>query len=388
MDMPLDAKHPIILPKKHHLTDIIIMHDHKASGHVGRDHVISNLRQKYWIVHGKSTVKAVLSKCFLCKIRRAKRLYPKMADLPEGRLAWNEPPFSHCGVDAFGHFYIKQGRKRLKRWGIIFTCLTVRAVHLEVVESSDTDDFINSVRRFVNRRGSPSHMYSDCGTNFKGATTELREMIENLDKTKINTFATSHEIVWHFNPPAAPHMGGVWERLVKSVKQVLHATMQDRVLTDPQFATTLTEVESILNNRPLTHASSDVHDLEALTPNHILLGLHRKWNSMLDTDEQDVLSRRKWRQVQGVARDFWDRWRKDYLPTLMKRACWSGSMPNYQAGELVLLKDDNPIKGKWELARIVKVLPGDDDVVRVAELRTKTGNCVRPVAKLARLEDN
>ena len=387
-DIPLDSKHPIILPKRHHLTDLIIMHDHKTNGHVGRDHVLSNLRQKYWIVHGKSTIKTVLSKCFYCKVRRAKRMYPKMADLPEGRMAWNEPPFSHCGVDLFGPFQIKHGRKRLKRWGVIFTCLTIRAVHLEVVESIDTDDFVNSVRRFVNRRGSPSHMYSDCGTNFKGATEELEEMIENLDKTKIDSFATSHEIVWHFNPPAAPHMGGVWERLVKSVKQVLHATMLDRVLTDPQFTTTLTEVESILNNRPLTHASSDVDDLEALTPNHILLGLHRKWNSMLDTDEQDVLSRRKWRQVQGAARDFWDRWRKDYLPTLTKRTRWSGSVPNYQIGELVMLTDDNPIKKKWELARIVQVLPSDDNVVRVVELRTKTGNYIRPVAKLARLEDN
>ena len=228
-------------------------------------------------------------------------------------------------------------------------------------------------------------MCSDCGTNLKGA--ELEEMIEKFDKTKINSFAASHEIVWHFNPPASPHIGGVWERLVKSVKEVLHATMQDRILTDPHLATTFTEVESILNNRPLTHASGDVSDLEALTPN-ILLGLHRKWNSMLDTDERDVLSHRKWRQVQGAARNFWDRWRKDYLPTLTKRERWSGSVPNYQTGELVMLLNDNPIKGKWELARIVKTLPGDDDVVRTVELRTRTGNYVRPVAKLARLEDD
>ena len=106
-------------------------------------------------------------------------------------------------------------------------------------------------------------MYSDCGTNFKGASAELEEFVENLDRSKVDTFATSHQISWHFNPPAAPHMGGAWERLVKSVKEVLRTTMQDRVLTDSQLATTLTEVESILNNRPLTQASSDVEDLEA-----------------------------------------------------------------------------------------------------------------------------
>ncbi len=387
-EISFDAKHPIILPKDHPLTELIVMDNHKQSGHVGRDHVLSNLQQQYWIIHGKATIKAVLRKCFKCRVRKAKRMFPQMSELPECRLAWKEPPFSHCGVDLFGPIIIKQGRKRLKRWGVIYTCMTVRSVHLEVVESPDTDDFINSTRRFVNRRGSPTDMYSDCGTNFKGATTELSDFVENLDRTKINSFATSHAIAWHFNPPAAPHMGGAWERLVKSVKEVLYATMQDRVLTDFQFATLLTEVESILNNRPITSASSDVNDLEALTPNHILLGLHRKWDSMLDTNDRDVLSRRKWRQVQGAAVEFWKRWRKEYLPLLIKRPCWKGSTPNYQSGELVMLKDDNAIKGKWELARIVNTLPGRDNVVRTVEVQTKDGKYVRPVSKLAKLEDD
>jgi hypothetical protein len=183
-------------------------------------------------------------------------------------------------------------------------------------------------------------------------------------------------------------MGGAWERLVKSVKEVLHATMQDRVLTDSQFATVLTEVESILNNRPITSASSDVNDFEALTPNHILLGLHRKWNTMLDENERDVLSRRKWRQVQAAAVEFWKRWRTEYLPLLTKRPCWKTTTPNYQPGELVMVKDDNAVKGKWELARIVKTLPGRDDVVRTVEIQTKDGKYVRPVSKLAKLEDD
>ena len=168
------------------------------------------------------------------------------------------------------------------------------------------------------------------------------------------------------------------EWLIKSVKEVLHAIMQDRVLTDSQFATVLTEVESILNNRPITSASSDVNGFEALTPNHI---------TMLDTDERDVLSRRKWRQVQGAVVDFWQRWRLEYMPLLMKRPCWKGNVPNYQPGDLVMLKNDKFVKGKWELARIVKTLPGKDNVVRTVEVRTKNGNYVRPVHKLAKLED-
>ena len=231
-------------------------------------------------------------------------------------------------------------------------------------------------------------MYSDCGTNFKGATAELSDFVENLDRKKIGSFAASRNITWHYNPPAAPHMGGAWERLVRSVKEILHMIMQDRVLTDSQFITLLTEVESILNNRPLTSASSDINDLEALTPNHILLGLHQNWDSMLDTNERDVLSRRKWRQVQGAAAEFWKRWHMEYLPLLTKRPCWKGTTPNYQSGELVMLKEDNVVKGKWKLARIVKTLPGKDDVVRTVEVQTKDGKYVRPVSKLAKLEED
>ena len=130
----------------------------------------------------------------LLQIRRAKRHLPKMADLPEGRGAIGEAPFSHCGVDLIGPVIVKEGRKRLKRWIVLFTCLTVRCVHLEVVETAETDSYINSMRRFTNRRGCPHTMYSDNGSNFRGATAELREFISNLDQDAINTFTAGLNI--------------------------------------------------------------------------------------------------------------------------------------------------------------------------------------------------
>ena len=198
-------------------------------------------------------------------------MFPFMADLPECRAAIGEPPFSHCGCDLFGPVMVKHGRQRLKRWVVLFTCMTVRCIHLEVVEDCETDSFINSVRRFVNRRGSPTHMYSDNGTNFVGACSELIEFVQKLDKPKIVDFATTFKINWSFNPPCAPHMGGAWERLVRSVKEVLYRLIKDHVLTDAQLATVLTEAESVVNS-PLTHISGDPSDLGALTPSHILLG--------------------------------------------------------------------------------------------------------------------
>ncbi len=266
--------------------------------------------------------------------------------------------------------------------------MTVRCIHLEVVEDCETDSFINALRRLVNRRGSPTDMYSDNGTNFKGACKELEEFIQKMDKKKIADFATTFNINWSFNPPGAPHMGGAWERLVRSVKEVLYALVKEHVLTDPQLLTVLTEAENIVNSRPLTHLSEYANDLGALTPNHILLGKYRNWASIAGTNEADITSRKKYKQVQACGAIFWARWTKEYLPTLMKRTKWKGHRPTFKVGELVLLQDDDLKRRKWPLARITKVISGEDGVVRSVELRARNGVYTRPVIKLYKLEDN
>ena len=387
IEISFESKHQPILPKHHQVTKIIIDWYHRRNGHVGPEHVLSLIRERYWVVCGRTVIRSVLSRCFFCIIRRALRQFPRMADLPAGRAAFGQPPFAHCGCDCIGPVIVKQGRKQLKRWVVIFTCLTVRAIHLEVVESYDTSAFINAMRRFVNRRGCPLEMYSDNGTNFRGATSELKEFVFKLDKEAINNWATSLQIVWHFNPPKAPHMGGIWERLVRSVKEVMTGLMHDHVLTDPQLYTFLTETENIVNSRPLTHVSDHVDDMEALTPNHILLGLHRNWASISNTDERDITSRKQWRQVQALRAQFWSRWTKEYLPTLTKRTCWRKDVPNMKVGELVLVQDDDIKRGKWPLARVIRVMPGRDGIVRVAEIKTRSGVYTRPTSKLLRLED-
>ena len=384
-----EAKHQIVLPKKHHLTDLIVSHEHRRKGHIGPAHVLSELRQEFWVIHGKSVVKRIIKKCFFCKIRRAKIMFPYMADLPVGRTSMSNPPFSHCGVDLFGPIMIKQGRKKLKRYGVLFTCLTVRCVHLEVVETAETDTFINALRRFVNRRGSPLVIYSDNGTNFKGASAELAEFRESLDKKKIETFCADVSIKWIFNPPSAPHMGGIWERLVRSTKEVLMGLVNEKTLTDDQLYTVLTEVESILNSRPITHLSDDVNDLEPITPNHILLGLHKKWSSIATSNERDVVSRKKWRQVQAISKMFWSRWQKEYLPEITKRSKWTEKTNgSFKEGELVLVLDDMTRKGSWNLGRLTELKVSDDGIVRVVKVKTKNGTYTRPVAKIAKLEDN
>lgn len=383
-----DSMHQLILPYNHHVTKIIISHEHVTNGHIGPEHTLSNLRDSLWIMNGRTAIRSVLRNCFFCKIKRAMRMYPYMGDLPGCRIAFEEPPYTNCGVDLFGPLYIKEGRKRLKRWGVLFTCLTVRCIHLEIVEGIGTDPFINTLRRFTNRRGCPKKMYSDCGTNFTGATSELAEFIAGLDRDVISNAAAEMTIDWKFNPPSAPHMGGAWERLVRSVKEVMCGLMKDRILTDFQLLTLFTEVENIINSRPLTHISDDIDDLTALTPNHILLGMHRNWGYVADTSYIDISSRKKWRQVQALSQCFWTQWKKQYLPSLTKRGKWKEKKPNVKVGDLVLLDDDSTRRGKWPLARITKVSPGADGIIRVADVRTKDGTYTRPIVKLLRLEDD
>ena len=388
--VPMAMKHPPILPGTHPVTKVIVEWTHRKKGHVGPDHVLSLLRELYWILGARTAVRQVINACFFCKVRRAQQQFPFMANLPVCRAAIGEPPFSHCGVDLFGPVQVKQGRKRLKRWVVLFTCMTVRCIHLDVVDSCETDSFISTLRRFTNRRGCPHSMYSDNGTNFKGASTELKEFVDKLksDEDKIKEAVSVQHIKWTFNPPAAPHMGGAWERLVRSSKEIMYGLVKDQVLTDPQLYTLLTEVEMIINSRPLTHLSDDVDDYEPLTPNHILLGYHRNWSSITDTSELDLTSRKKWKQVQSLQAMFWSRWVKEFLPLLNKRHKSLGKRANLKEGQLVLIHQDDKKRRKWPLARITKTMPGRDGVVRVVEVKTKDGTYTRPATKIYLLEDD
>ena len=184
--IPDEAKHQIILPKDSLVTNLIIRHYHHESGHSGRGYVLSLVRRKFWVIKGNSAVRKVLSQCFQCRRLQAKPMSQNMADLPVDRITPDEPPFTSVGVDFFGPFLIKRGRTEIKRYGCIFTCLTIRAVHIEVTHSLDTDSFISALRRFIARRGNPKLLRSDNGGNFVGSEKELREAIQDWNQQCIH----------------------------------------------------------------------------------------------------------------------------------------------------------------------------------------------------------
>ncbi|XP_051786109.1 uncharacterized protein LOC127528851 isoform X1 [Erpetoichthys calabaricus] len=264
--MPEEAKHPAILHKHSRVASLILQHIHKRIGHCGRNYVLAQLRQKYWIPQANSSIRKIISKCTTCRRYNAKVGEQKMADLPEDRLAPNQPPFTNVGVDYFGPFLVKRGRSLVKRYGVIFTCLTTRAAHIEIAHSLDTDSCIQAILQFTDRRGQVKIMRSDNGTNFVGAERELRETIK-----KISYAMMQEQIKWIFNPLSASHQGGVWERQIRSIRKILNSTLNQQTLDDENLPTMMCKVESILNNRPLTKTSDDPNDLEPLTPNHLLL---------------------------------------------------------------------------------------------------------------------
>ena len=161
-----DLKHPFILPSHHHVTELLIQYHHSKVGHLGPGNVLSSLRERFWIVKGRSAVRRRLKKCLDCQRKNAPTGEQIMAKLPQDRVTPHEPPFTYVGVDYFGPIEVKQRRSRVKHWVWLFTCLTVCAIHVEVAHSLNTDSMINALRRFINLRGCPKEIRSDCGSNF------------------------------------------------------------------------------------------------------------------------------------------------------------------------------------------------------------------------------
>ncbi len=250
--------------------------------------------------------------------REESPIIPKMADIPPSRLRLFKPPFWSTGIDCFGPFTIKIGRRTEKRWGIIFKCMTTRCIHLDLLESMDTDALLMALRRFVSRRGKPYEILTDRGTNFRVGATELQEAFASLE-APLKEHLASQEIAFQFNPPYGPYFGGTWEREVRSVKSALQIVLGNRTLTEAVLHTVLVEVEGILNSKPLGYVSSDVADPDPVTPNLLLMGHQDASLPQAIYSSSDLLGRRRWRHSQILADHFWINCIQHYLPNLQPR---------------------------------------------------------------------
>ncbi|XP_063365858.1 uncharacterized protein LOC134654324 [Cydia amplana] len=375
-----EVRRPLILDGKHPAVRLLIARYHQKAGHANKEKVLNELHQRFWILGLRNAVRVVAHACQFCKLHRARTFQPPMGDLPESRLAHHQRPFSFVGLDYFGPILVSVGRRREKRYVALFTCLVIRAVHLEVVHSLSTDAAIMCLRRFISRRGTPQEIWSDHGTAFVGANRELRALYGD----SVEDFAANESINWRFIPPAAPFMGGAWERLVRSVKEALKVTLREQAPSDEVLRTLLAEAEALVNTRPLTHVSLDADADEALTPAHFILTSPSGRPFPATLTEADLLSRNQWRRAVRLADHFWQRWVKEYLPCLSPRV-GGGSPPNVAVGDVVIICDCNLPRGSWPKGRVTAVYPGRDGIVRVADVATAAGILRRPLKKLAKV---
>lgn len=373
-------KHPALLPSNHKLTTLIIEYTHSKYLHPGTQTLLYLLSQRYWILSPRRTIRKVISNCLKCFRTHPKSPQPPMGDLPQARIS-QVKPFSKVGMDFCGPFKTTasriRGAKTLKSYICVFCCMATKAIHLELTSDLSTNSFLASLRRFVARRGRCTDLYSDCGSNFVGASRELHNMMQNV--------AEPEGIRFHFNPPSSPNFGGLWEAGVKSVKTHLFRVIGEQVLTFEEFYTVLVQIEAILNSRPLCAISSDPNDDSVLTPGHFLT--LEPLTSVPDPDLGDIKLGRlgRFELIQRIQQEYWRRWHSEYLHTLMQRSKWTDPATPINIGTVVLLKDDLAPPLKWPRGRVTQLHTGADGVTRVVTVQTTQGSYKRPVSKICPL---
>uniref|UniRef100_A0A182NQB9 Integrase zinc-binding domain-containing protein n=1 Tax=Anopheles dirus TaxID=7168 RepID=A0A182NQB9_9DIPT len=348
---------------------------HHRFGHANRETVVNELRQRFFIKHLRAYVFSVMKDCQTCKIRKCQPVSPRMAPLPEARLTPHIRPFSTVGIDYLGPLEVVNARRKEKRYVAVFTCLVTRALHLEVAHGLSTEACIMAIRRFRYTRT----------TNFIGANNELRKQIAANHYSSADSFTDTHT-TWRFNPPSAPHMGGVWERMVRSVKEAMNAFNDGGRLNDEILLTALADSESLINSRPLTYMPHASSDSEALTPNHFILGssTEKKEQVRVLPHPAEAL-RNSYKRATELTDHFWDRLLKEYVPTLHRRSKWVDEGQQLEIRSLVFITEG--AREEWLRAKVEEIFPGSDGRIRQAIVRTAHGKRLkRPVVKLAKIE--
>ncbi|XP_063420482.1 uncharacterized protein LOC134705689 [Mytilus trossulus] len=390
---PLDesTKFPILLPAKDRLTRLVIMDAHISHLHSGLSSTVTLIRQTYWIPTIRQVANSILRKCVTCKkVKGRPYTAPDPPPLPKDRLR-EAPPFTVTGVDFTGALTVKNNDGTTsKAYICLFTCASTRAVHLEVVDNLTEETFILAFRRFVSRKSLPKTMISDNATTYIAAAKHIENLTRSASLTEtLNNYGTT----WTFIPKRAPWYGGFWERLIGITKDCVKKVLGRSLINIELLKTIVTEVETIMNDRPLTYVSSDPLD-EPLTPSHLLYG--RRITTLPYPDNRDFehstlemthesvnkLSRLKSQIIQ----QFWCKWKHEYLTSLREYHRNTGKdIQTIKVGDVVQVYEESP-RTKWNLAVIDQLNIGGDGKTRSAVIRTKHGLTSRPITKLYPLE--
>ena len=320
----------MILHSKCRVAKLLIEKAHHNCGHHGVEHVRAHIQATFMIVGIRRALRTLGKYCFICRRWRADNVRSKMAPLPIFRFPEHSKryPFVNTGMDMFRAFHIEKSRNQTElNYVCMFTCLVRRAVHLEVCEDLSTDYLLMAIRRFVSRRGYPDVIASENGKNFFKANQAMKLKFQENYKPDNNYMClqlAQQNTQWTFNPPLAPHFGGVWERLIQSAKLSLLVVLGSRRLNFSVFHTVAVETKGILNSRPLTHVGSTLIDDESLTLTHFLLRRRHFCLKPL-ANNRTGFSIGDFRESQTQLDHYWSRLLKEFVPELNRRQ--NGSKP-------------------------------------------------------------
>ncbi|XP_002735894.1 uncharacterized protein LOC100369374 [Saccoglossus kowalevskii] len=390
-----DAKFPILLPAHHKFSELSITQTHAQTLHSGVESTVTLLRQRYWIPKCRSTVKSVLYKCITCK-RLGGKSYevPLALPLPSNRVT-QAPPFRVIGLDYTGELHIKRyDGTKTKAYICLFTCASTRAVHLEVVPNLTPAAFLRALRRFAARRSYPHIIISDNQSKFCAANNELNNL---FNENEIKSFLAGKGITWNFIPKRAPNFGGFYERLIGMTKNCLCKVLGCAFVNMNELVTLVCEIEAVLNDRPLTHISTDINDPQPLTPLHLINGrlLTTLPHTLVDNSDADFEittpseANKRAKYLPELHQRFHRRWLTEYILALRERHQNNKNnvtSNRIKIGDIVLVHSDTQKRLLWPLAKVEKLHVRNDGLVRSADIRTKTGKTSRPICKLYPLE--
>ncbi|XP_065368694.1 uncharacterized protein LOC135961125 [Calliphora vicina] len=378
--LPYNERCPIILPGNSLFCQLYLEHLHLFLAHAEYNQISRMVQTEFYISRLKPRIKKIIRHCKTCIIYKQKPCTQIMSPLPPDRCKLSAP-FQITGIDFAGPFELKGSTLRnapiVKGYVCVFVCFSTKAIHLEVCSNLSTAAFRAAFSRFVGRRGLPFRIYSDNGRNFVGASRQLKREFDSFIKSTSTDIAekyVTHGLEWIFIPPHAPHMGGLWEAAVKSFKFHLKRVAGSHKFNFEEFSTILTQIEGILNSRPISAMSDDPADFKALTPGHFLRGAPIM--SFPENYEHKIGLINRWERLKAIHQQMAIRWKEDYLKSLHKRYKWKNVSTNLKSGDLVVIMDDLLPPSEWRLGRIETTHIGSDDNVRVADVRTATGQYI------------
>jgi hypothetical protein len=374
-ELTIQQKHPMILPRCH-FSKLIIRYLHQKFLHPGNAAMLSFVRENYWILGAKSTIRAVKKECLICF--RAEPKFPTqiMSDLPRARVEMSSP-FLATAVDYAGPFDLRTSltkKSSIKKvYVAVFKCMSTGAIHLEPVTSLSTPAFIDTFDRFVSRRGMSVDLFSDNGSNLRGANNEFQRILFEIE-SEIGEELKEKKIRWHFSTPLAPHTGGYYESGVKTMKHHLVRECANRSFDFEQLTTLLCKIEAIVNSRPLMPLSDDPNDFAVLTPAHFLIG-----RSMIAKPERNFIPVNtgrldRYNQLQQLQQKIWAVWYHDYLHHLQTRPLNFREVNEFRIGDMVLLKEPHLHPMKWIMGRVIELYPDKKGDVRTVLVKTPFKN--------------